>query len=108
MRCGATVCLRGTEPCTTTDAEGAYGLSAPAHEEIAITAIAPGYAGRVVALATVGRDVNDWGLTLVRDATMKARYTAFGATYPDAAMGFLFVTAQAPAAHRSWRVSRLA
>jgi hypothetical protein len=86
------VCLRGKAeaPCVTTDESGAFTLTAPAHEEFALTAAATGYGSRVVALETVGRDVENWSVTLVTDAALRARHVAAGATYPDASTGYVF------------------
>jgi hypothetical protein len=94
----ANVCLRakGSSPCVATDDAGAFTLMVPAHEEIAITASATGYGSRVGGLATVGRDIDAWGLILATEPSLRARYAAAGGTYADAATGSIMATAKAP------------
>lgn len=99
---GANVCIRNPDPgaCVTTNEAGDFLLSVPGHQEFAVSAQAPGFVGRLVALTSAGQDFNNWTIILPDEALGRARYSGFGATFPDAATGFVFATAHAPAGSR--------
>ena len=92
---GATICA-AAENCATTLDSGAYSLVVPAHEEIAISVSAVGFARLVLPLATVGQNVKSRDIVLAPDAVLQTRSAALGATYPDTTSGVIFATAQAP------------
>jgi len=93
---GATVCLRDSQvPCVTSDASGAFTLDVPAHQEIAITVSADGFAARLLTASTVGKGLT-WTITLPAGDSQAARYTKLGTTRPDAASGAIVANTRAP------------
>jgi hypothetical protein len=95
----ASVCVSGHPEiaCVTSDATtGAFALTLPARTELAITATAPGYGGRLVAIVTTGNDWDQFSIAVPTVDVLRARYGAFSATPPDANTGALFATARAP------------
>jgi hypothetical protein len=91
------VCLLALKgSCVKSTESGAFSLQAPAHAELALTFVAPGFGSTVVGFVTRGRDTRSV-VVLHSDAGAKARYAAIGATYPNETAGFLFATVRAPA-----------
>src|SRR5260370_3167225 len=92
----AKVCLYPKGPCVMSDASGAFSLSVPPHDEIAISISAVGFGGRLVAITTTGADEHGWRFVLLPDAMLRARYAALGNAYPEPSLRVVFVTAAAP------------
>jgi hypothetical protein len=95
----ARVCVNGRPEiaCAVSDVStGAFALILPARSELAITATAPGYGGRLVAVVTTTNDWDQFTIAVPKLDVLRTRYGGFGATPPDAATGALFATARAP------------
>jgi hypothetical protein len=93
----AEVCLVDRKSCTHSDPSGAFVLAVAAHAELAISAVAPAFAPRLVGLATTGHDVDAFGIDLLPDDVVRARYAAMKVAYPDPSGGSIYATARAPA-----------
>jgi hypothetical protein len=94
----ATVCLRGFRegPCTRSSESGAFALQVPAHEEIALSAVAAGFGARLVGHLTRGDLVTVVNIPLVAEAASRNRYAAAKAPFPDDAAGSVWATVQGP------------
>ena len=87
---------RADMACATTDGEGAFSLQIPPDQEFALELTAPDYAPTIEAVTPKTKDTKNWTFGLRRLATVRPRYAVFGATYPDAATGFVVARALGP------------
>jgi hypothetical protein len=56
-------------------------------------------------LATTGHDIDAFGIDLLPDDVVHARYAAMKVAYPDPSSGFVYATARAPAGSAHGRAS---
>lgn len=87
---GASVCIKDSTQCATTDSDGDASLPIPAHGQVAITFVAPGFRSVLVPLTTAGNKPH-LNVTMNTVESVSARFARVGLTVPDAATGVLTV-----------------
>jgi hypothetical protein len=84
---GVSVCIKDTQQCATTDADGTATLPIPAHGQVAVSFVASGFRSVLVPLTTAG---NPPRLTVTMES-VRARFARVGVTAPDGDTGTLTV-----------------
>jgi hypothetical protein len=92
---GVTVCAYNHPelPCTMSDAAGVFNEAIPANDKTGVLFDKAGYGSMLIAVQTQGNDWANTTETMSTTAELQTYFAAGGITYPDAANGFLRVTA---------------